>query len=171
MSAGTYLHFVCGGERLLLPSEVAGKWGPVLWNAKWPATVWSCPSKRQRLEAPRFCLCSWLALQPIAQMRRCHWQNQDRLFFVLAQVGRRLARGRNNRPKGVRAKGWGIISQIQMLVWTGSRIKEGEMPCCTGSEMTALLCHCGVSLLSPLPEISSKWRFCITLMQPTFPFT
>lgn len=37
-----------------------------------------------------------------------------------------LARGRSDRPKGVHAKGWGIISQIQMLVWTESRIKEGE---------------------------------------------
>lgn len=61
--------------------------------------------------------------------------------FFLAQVGRQLARGRSDRPKGVRSKGWGIISEIQMLVWTGSRIKGGEMLPCTGSEMTALLCH------------------------------
>lgn len=159
MSTGTYLHFVCRGERPVLPSEVAGKWGAVLWNTKWPATVWSRPSKRQRLEAPWVCLCSWLALQPNGSCRCGGVSDRIRTGFFLAQVGRQLARGRSDRPKGVRSKGWGIISEIQMLVWTGSRIKGGEMLPCTGSEMTALLCHRGVSPWSPLPETSSKWEF------------
>lgn len=111
---------------------------------------------RGALSLPLFLISS--PTEWIVQMRRCQWQNQDRLFF-LAQVGRQLARGRSDRPKGVRSKGWGIISEIQMLVWTGSRIKGGEMLPCTGSEMTALLCHRGVSPLSPLPETSSKWEF------------
>lgn len=112
---------------------------------------------RGALSLPLFLISS--PTEWIVQMRRCQWQNQDRLLFFLAQVGRRLARGRSDRPKGVRSKGWGIISEIQMLVWTGSRIKGGEMLPCTGSETTALLCHRGVSLLSLLPETSSKWGF------------
>lgn len=61
--------------------------------------LFAVPFKEERLKAPRFCLCFWLALRRIncahasqewEQMQGWKWQNRDRVFS-LAQVGRELA--------------------------------------------------------------------------------